>query len=182
MSRDSNCLVFQTRFRYNPQSSLNPCFIYMCGSHLEWRRRCDGDTIGDLFQNSKHAYLTYSSLHLPVTLTRYLPSRIIISMPNQEQQWCRDWWVETRHKKAWMNKGGLKKELLRCMCHKTSVWGRCLLCREALKSGSAEANQSWRAYARWVFIIVGFISMPVRSSVALITWSPATGVRPRGRA
>lgn len=48
---------------------------------------------------------------------------------------------------------------------------RCLLCGEAVKSGSAEANQSWWTNASWVFIIVGLISMPVRSSVALITGS-----------
>lgn len=58
-----------------------------------------------------------------------------------------------------------------------------LLCREALKSGSAEANQSRRTYANGVFIIVGFISVTVRSSVAVITASLSRGgVRPRGRA
>lgn len=55
---------------------------------------------------------------------------------------------------------------------------RCLRCGEALKFGRAEANQSWQTYASRVFSIVGFISMPLRSSVALITGSVPWGWGP----
>lgn len=56
--------------------------------------------------------------------------------------------------------------------HKTSVCGSQMPpLQGSTEVSSAKANQSWWTYASWVFIIGGFISMPVNSCVALITGS-----------
>lgn len=86
-----------------------------------------------------------------------MPSPVIKKAERHQKKHVKKWWCEQKHQ---------------------SDARRCLLCRKALNSGRAEANQSQWTYASWAFAAVAFISMPVRSSVALITGSVLWGWGP----